>query len=572
VRDAADVQPKPAGTRLAPAASGALALALFLALALAALQPGLFTGHDTIVGNTGDPSIFIWSLQWVPFALSHHLNPLVTNYLHYPGGMNLMWNGSIIFPALVLAPVTELFGPIVSYNLVAVLGVSLSAWCTFLAARRYTSGWLPAAAGGLLYGFSPFMASQIMGHAQLFIALFPPLLIMLADEVLVRQRRAAALMGILLGVAATAQLLTGEELLAMTAIMAVLPMVTLAIIHRAQLRRRLGYAARAAGWALGTFLVLGGYPLYIQFLGPQVVHGALQGIDTYVASPTSFVDPSRLELISGNALVFDSSVYIGVPLLLLAVLVVAWLQRRTVVMVAAVTLVSAMVFSLGGHLYLHGVASGILLPWDLVNHLPVLDNILPVRLMVFGYLALAILLAVFLDVSRLRGRRWSLGGLAMATAALIPLIPALPVPSGEFPVPSFFTDGSVQRLSPTGSVLLSPYEGQVTEVWQALSGMAFRTQVGVVYAPGPGGHMEGPDLGALGKELNELDSLGQPAPTSIPASQRATFLGDLRARDVRSIVVGPSGGQNQVAQLFTELLETPGLRTGGVIVWYDVQP
>ena len=160
----------------------------------------------------------------------------------------------------------------------------------------------------------------------------------------------------------------------------------------------------------------------------------------------------------------------------------------------------------------------------------------------------------------------------MATAALMPLIPALPVPSGEFRVPSFFTDASVQRLSPTGSVLLSPYEGQVTEVCQALSGMAFRTQVRVVYAPGPGGHMEGPDLDALGKELNELDSLGQPAPTSIPASQRATFLGDLRASDVRSIVVGPSGGQNQVAQLFTELLETPGLHTGGVIVWYDVQP
>jgi hypothetical protein len=71
-------------------AAGALALVLFLALAVAALWPGLFTGHDTIVGNTGDPSIFIWSLQWLPFALSHHLNPLLTDYLHYPTGANLM--------------------------------------------------------------------------------------------------------------------------------------------------------------------------------------------------------------------------------------------------------------------------------------------------------------------------------------------------------------------------------------------------------------------------------------------------------------------------------------------------
>jgi hypothetical protein len=483
-----------------------------------------------------------------------------------------MWNGSIIFPALVLAPVTDLFGPMVSYDVVAVLGVSLSAWCAFLALRRHTEGWIPAAAGGLLYGFSPFMALQILGHAQLFIAVFPPLVLLFADEVLVRQRRPPALMGILLGAAAAAQLLTGEELLAITAIMAVLPLLTLAVIHHAQARQRMGHAVRAAGWALGAFVLLAGYPLYIQFLGPQVVHGALQGIDTYVASPTSFVDPSSHELLGGHALVIDSSVYIGVPLLLLAVFVAAWLRRRTVVVVSAVALASAMVFSLGGNLFLHGTASGIPLPWDVINHLPVVDSILPVRLMVVGYLALAVLLAVFLDVALRRDRRWALGGLAAAAIALIPLIPALPFPAGRYTVPAFFTDGSSGRLSRTGSVLVTPYEGQAPEAWQALSGMAFRTEVGVVYTPGPGGHMEGPDRNALGRELNDIDSLGRPAPTGIPASQRATYMSDLRAGDVHAIVVGPSGGQGREAQFFTELLGTPGVRTGGVVVWYDVNP
>jgi hypothetical protein len=531
---------------------------------------GLFAGGTTIVGNTGDPSLWIWDLKWVPFALAHHLNPLVTSYLHYPGGANLMWNASIIFPALVLAPVTDLFGPIVSYNVVAVLGVSLSAWCAFLAVRRYTAGWLPAAVSGLLYGFSPYMAVQITGHAQLFIAAFPPLLLLFADEVLVRQRRAPALMGILLGIVTAAQLLTGEELLAMTAIMTVLPLVALAIIHRAQVRQRIGHVARTSAWALGTFLLLGGYPLYIQFLGPQRVHGALQGIDTYVATPSSFVVPSSFELVGGHGVVLDSSVYIGVPLLLLAVLIVAWLHRRTAVVVSAVALVSAIVFSLGGHLVLHGVASRIPLPWAVIDHLPVLDNILPVRLMLFGYLALAVLLAVFLDAARHRSRGWGVGGLAATAAALIFLIPTLPLPAGEYTVPTFFTSDSVQRLSRSGSVLVTPYEGQGPEIWQALSGMAFRTQVGVVYAPGPSGHMEGPDLDPLGQELNELDSLGQPVPTTLPASQRQTYLSDLRAHDVTSIVVGPSSGQEQEAQFFTELLGVPGVSTGGVVVWFDV--
>jgi hypothetical protein len=82
--------------------------------------------------------------------------------------------------------------------------------------------------------------------------------------------------------------------------------------------------------------------------------------------------------------------------------------------------------------------------------------------------------------------------------------------------------------------------------------------------------MEGPELDQLGIELNRLDSLGDPAPAVIPASQRQTYLTDLRADDVRAIVVGPSSGQVQAARFFTELLGTPGVRTGGVVVWFDV--
>jgi len=119
----------------------------------------------------------------------------VTDYLHYPSGANLMWNTSILFPALVLTPVTNLFGPIVSYNLLTVLGMSLSGWCAFLAVRRFSRRWISAWVGGLLYEFSPFMAVQITGHAQLFVAVFPPLLVIFGDEILVRQRRQPWLIG-----------------------------------------------------------------------------------------------------------------------------------------------------------------------------------------------------------------------------------------------------------------------------------------------------------------------------------------------------------------------------------------
>ena len=552
----------------------AVAPALYLAVALVALRPGLFTGHDTIVGNTGDPSIFIWSLQWLPFALGHHLNPLVTDYLHYPTGANLMWNTSILFPALVLTPGTDLFGPIVSYNVLTVLGMSLSGWCAYLAVRRYSRHWIAAVVGGLIYEFSPFMAVQITGHAHLFVAVFPPLLVLLADEILVRQRHRAWLIGVLLGVAAAAQLLTGTELLTISVLMAIPALITLAVIFRARLRERMPYMIRAAGFAAATFVVLAGYPLYILFFGPGRVSGALQGTG-FVARPTSFLVPSAFELIGGSSTVLDSSVYIGVPLLLLAVAVTIRMRRHPVVVAAAVTVACAMVLALGGNLTLHGTATGIPLPWLIPQGLPVLDNVLPVRLMVAGYLALALIVAVFLDQVLEAPLRWRIAGLAAAMVALVPLIPTLPISAAQYVIPPFFTDGAASRLPTTGSVLMTPYGGGVPdyppEVWQAISGLDFKTQIGMVFTPGPGGFEWGPETDALGWELTALGN-GAPAPTTLSPSLRDTYLGDMHAHDVGSIVVGPSSAQGQEGQFFTELTGEPGVATGGVIVWFDVHP
>jgi hypothetical protein len=135
--------PSPTGRseRLGAAALGALALGVYTALTIALFSKGLFTGGGTIVGAHGDPPLFIWYLQWLPFALGHHLNPLLTTYLHHPSGANLMWNTSIVFPALVLAPVTIAFGPITAYNVLCVTAVASSAWCGYLAARRFTRSW-----------------------------------------------------------------------------------------------------------------------------------------------------------------------------------------------------------------------------------------------------------------------------------------------------------------------------------------------------------------------------------------------------------------------------------------------
>ena len=87
-----------------------------------------------------------------------------------------------------MAPVTSLFGPVVSYNLLTTLGFAFAAWIMTLALRRFTQGWISAAVGGLVYGFSPYMFSQALGHVGLNFQIVTPLLLLLAHEAVVRQK------------------------------------------------------------------------------------------------------------------------------------------------------------------------------------------------------------------------------------------------------------------------------------------------------------------------------------------------------------------------------------------------
>src|SRR5439155_15851733 len=102
------------------------------------------------------------------------------------------------------------------------------AFVAYVAIRRITGSVPGALVGGAVYGFSPFMLVHGLGHAQLIIALFPPLVLLLLHD-LGTGRRSPRSAGLLLGAAAAAQLLTGEEILAMTALTAAVGVLALAV-------------------------------------------------------------------------------------------------------------------------------------------------------------------------------------------------------------------------------------------------------------------------------------------------------------------------------------------------------
>src|SRR2546428_378956 len=184
-----------------------LALFVYAAMAVALFSSIWVEPAGSWIGSPKDPQLFIWYLGWTPHELAKGHNPLFTDNLSYPSGVNLMWNTSMIFPAVLLWPVTALFGPVVAYNVLVTAGIALSAWLGFLAAGRFIDRPIWCFVAGLVYGFSPALIAQAMGHPHVTVALFPPIALILGHETLVRRRMPPAVAGALAGAAAALQLL-----------------------------------------------------------------------------------------------------------------------------------------------------------------------------------------------------------------------------------------------------------------------------------------------------------------------------------------------------------------------------
>jgi hypothetical protein len=543
---------------------GWLALPAYSLLALALFSSTWADPAGSWIGSPHDPRLFIWYLGWIPHELSGGQNPLFTDYLSYPPGVNLMWNTSMIFPALVLWPVTGLFGPVVAYNVLVTAGIGLSAWFAFLAARRFIDRELACFIGGLVYGFSPALLAQALGHPHVMVALFPPIALLLGHEILVRRHMHPVLAGGLAGIAAALQLLTGEELLAMTLLVAAIGVALLAVLHRDEAMAALPHALKAATAALIAFAILAAYPLAFQFLGQQRVFGNVQQPDVYVSDLLAFVIPSRFIHFTGNTA--ENDAYVGLPLLVLfAAGVYASRNRAWIRWTATTTMVVAML-SLGPHLHVNGQVIQLPLPWAAVAWLPLMGSALPARLMVIAFLGVGIVVAGACAVAIAARRPWRLATGVVLIAGLASIVPSLPYPSAPATAPSFFqAGGGVEKIAPGSAILVTPFSSkQSTDAmyWQAVANYRFKMPEGDAFTPGP---YLGPHPSFLQTVLDQLDAGHAVASTPDVRSQVVT---DLMVSRVTAIVAGPSPGHRAIVSFLTEIEGELPVSDGGVEVWW----
>ncbi len=604
---ATPVEGIPTGTPRPPRADGGRVVVAGPAVLYLALSVGLWWGtwstHPTTTTTCGcgDAARFLWFFRWPAFALDHGHSILYSQWLFHPTGINLLNDTSVLALGVVLTPVTRLFGPVAAMNVALTLAPALSALAMLALLRRWVR-WAPAAVfGGLVYGFSPFLVTEL-AYNQLNIAFLaiPPLVVMALDDLLIRQRRSPWRTGAWLAVLLTVQFFVSTEVLVITVVAGAVAVGLMVAYAGARvpgaIRERRGHAARGALAAVGLGALLLAYPLWFTLRGPAHLTGPIWSngaIDQYGNTFASFwggggsagqLAGQMLHFGGYQGPVLPALGYLGAGSALLAMAgLVAWHRDRCLLLFGSLGLVAG-VLSLGpGH--------GYWVPWDAVRRIPWVGDIVEVRFTAVLTLSVAVMAAVTVDRlhDRLAVRRPATGRRVAAAVAggvaalsLVPTVAALwsnlPLTTRPVVLPEWYRTAGAHL--PPGRVVLAypaPFAGiQSAMAWQAVGGMHFAMAGG----GGPEGVVGRAGVAAPGFTVLSGASLPLgPPPLPTPANLTA-IRGALATWQVTTVVVPDQSGlpaydrgrtTAYAVGLFTAALGTAPRYAHSAWVWSSVR-
>ncbi|OBI77148.1 hypothetical protein [Mycobacterium asiaticum] len=535
-------------------------------------------------GNCCDQQQTIWYLGWTPHALANGLDPFFTTQIGAPAGVNLMWNTPMTLLGLLGWLPARIGGPIFGFNVLMVLGITLSGFTAWLAIRRYTGDGLGPMTGGAIYAFSPYVASHAALHLNLTTAWVPPLFLLVLDELLVTRRRPPWQSGMALGILSAAQLYITEEMLAASVLAAAVLVGVLALVRQdGRIRQSTARLATALGVATLTFLTLTAYPLAVQFFGPQRINGQVQDPNIFSTDLLNLILPTPYQLIAPDAvthvsekfsgLYHEATGYLGLPLILLIVVVAIrqWGDLR--VRIATITGALILVLSLGPELHVGNNALHIPLPWLLFAKLPLLKHLLPGRFTLFVWLAVAVVIAITVQRATKVAPRKRAQWLVAIAAALVVILPA-PLEQRASYTPLFFRTWASQGIKPDEIVLVAPYfldaAGRAEPMlWAADTDYGLRMPEAYAYMPQPDGRTRtGPPPTRLAQIMLMIQD--DKIPVLARDEVRAQIAADLRAADVRHVIVGPMQQWPAMFAFFTDLFGRDPQRVGEIGIWRDV--
>jgi hypothetical protein len=332
------------------------------------------------------------------------------------------------------------------------------------------------------------------------------------------------------------------------------------------------------------------YPLSVQFFGPQSYQGLsayVKNFGTDLAAFTSYSshsvagDPVATTRLAQNTA--EENAFFGWGLVILFFGLVVWMRRSVAVVTMAAVVLLFAAMSLGPHIFLNGINTGIPGIWAALQHVPVLDSAVPTRwaMAIAPIVGIVLALGVQKAIALVRTQPAARGPVrvAMITAvamALVPLAPR-PVPTAEMaPIPQFITAGTWKQYVDADHSLVSlplPGSGNPAPMrWSAMTGLDMKIAGAYALLPtesalNPGDHtatFAPPWRPTSG--LMESIKQGNPIP-EITDTRREMTLADLRYWHAGVIVLPPQTRDIEMLRAMTEILGFQPTWNGGVWVW-----
>jgi hypothetical protein len=511
-------------------------------------------GREHLGTEIQDGNFYQWALSWTPWALAHGQNPLHAGAVFAPTGVNLGWTAFIPGPALVTWPVTAAFGPLASLNLILAVAPALAAWATYLLCARLTRSFWPSLAGGFLFGFSAYMATNMNGYPNLVLIFPVPILAYLVT------RRVEGSIGRVAFVAGSAASLVGLFSISteVFGIAAVLGAVAFggALLVGADLRRRL--------LETGALIVVAG-AIAAVVLSPYVSAVVVHRPATPVRTPElaradlrAFIVPPPVTAIGTREIVApvtdsprgNGERYLGIGVLAIVIgfAITDRRRRETWPLIALLVLITA--FALGPTMVVGGRVIG-WLPGRLLGSAPLLSSAAPPRLTTYTLLVVAVIASIWLARAHGRGAwiRW-----AIVVVAIVGMFPGPLGRHGPQVDPTLMTSSTVRdALRDDEIVYAIPFVKGDEMRWQVSSGFWFRLAEGDI-GPIP----QALDTGPLARGLHVRTISYLPTPVE--------FRTWIEQHDVTAVLL-----DDRAEGRYGDLLDETGLvrafEGGGASVW-----
>jgi hypothetical protein len=437
-------------------------------------------------------------MVWWPHAIGSWINPFLTHSIWAPGPFNLATATSVPLASLVATPVTLTLGPLAAANLLVLLSPALAAFFAFRLCHYITGRLAPSLVGGFLFGFSGYVLGQMIGHLNLTLIFFIPLAVHIMlrrfDGVTSRRFFIVSIAAVIAG-----QALLSTEILFTALIFGAITLLAGAIFGGPEVRDRIRRLTieTLLGGVLAAVVISPFLYYALLYEGQPAFNSAarfsMDALNPLVPTPTERIGRTSFAPVAGTfpGGYAEAGGYIGIAFVALAGwwLFSTWKRRESRVMLTV--LVCTVIGSLGTALYISGHPT-ISLPWKLLAHLPLLHEVIPVRLAMYTSLIVAVAVAMALASSA--GSAW-----LRWTLALIGVVMLLPSGGSALfhsnpPDPSFFTTDQYKRyIDREETVLALPYSqrGQ-SLLWQARTDMWFRLAGGYLGQQPPDDYLEEP--------------------------------------------------------------------------------